>query len=232
MRYTKKIGLTGLFILSLVLSACNLGKQPEPTPDVGAIFTAAAQTMLAQYSTGLTQTAQAVPPTATSIPSSTPIPTFSFGGSPAPTLPFGSPVSPLATPLGGTPLATITPLAALATQAGTVCNNSEYIADITYPDGEVVQDKQLIAKVWQIKNTGTCTWDDGYALRHVMGESLGGMPWEITSKSQFVEPGEIVEIRIDMQTGTQGGERGGCWQMYGDDGYNFGTLLCIKIIVK
>lgn len=232
MRYAKPFGLTLLFVFALILSACNLGKQPEPTPDVAAIFTAAAQTMLAQYSTGLTQTAQAVPPTAIPSATNTPMPTFAFGGSPAPTLPFGSPASPLATPLGGTPLATITPLGVLATSAGPVCNDSEFIADVTYPDGTVVQDKQLIAKVWQIKNTGTCTWDEGYSLQHVMGESLGGKPWEIKHKSQFVKPGEIVEIRIDMQTGTKGGEHGGCWQMYGDNGYNFGTLLCIKIIVR
>ncbi|MFZ5912142.1 MAG: NBR1-Ig-like domain-containing protein [Chloroflexota bacterium] len=225
MRYAKTFGLTVLFVLSLIMSACNFGKQPEPTPDIGAIYTAAAQTVSAQYSTGLTQTALAIPPTATPTPTNTPASTFVVGGSPAPT-------SPLATLLGGTPLATITPLAALATQAGTVCNNSEFIADVTYPDGTVVQDKQLIAKVWQIKNTGTCTWDDGYSLQHVMGESLGGKPWEIKYKSQFVEPGEIVEIRIDMQTGTKGGEHGGCWQMYGDNGYNFGTLLCIKIVVE
>ncbi len=230
-RANKTFGLTFLFVLSLLLSACNLGKQPEPTPDVAAIFTAAAQTMIAQYSAGLTQTALAAPPTATPAPTNTPIPTFPIGGSPAPALPFGTSAL-LITPSGGTPFATITPLAALATQAGPVCNDSEFITDVNYPDGEVVQDKQLIAKVWRIKNTGTCTWDDGYSVRHVMGESMGAKTWEIKTKDQFVKPGETVDIRIEMTTPATGGEHGGCWQMFGDNGYGFGTLMCIKIVVK
>ncbi|GAB4503183.1 MAG: hypothetical protein Fur0043_01750 [Anaerolineales bacterium] len=231
MSYTKKLGLTLMIALSLLLSACNLEKQPEPTPDVAAIFTVAAQTMVAQFSTGLTQTAQAVPPTPTPAPTNTPLPTFAFGGSPAPAFPIGTPAG-LATPPGGAPLATITPLTILATQAGPVCNNSEFITDVNYPDGTVVQDKQLIAKVWRIKNTGTCTWDDGYSVRHVMGESMGAKTWEIKTKDQFVKPGETVDIRIEMTTPATAGEHGGCWQMFGDDGVGFGTAMCILITVK
>jgi len=216
MRYTKTFWLTGLFILSLVLSACNLGKQPEPTPDVGAIYTAAAQTMLAQYSTGLTQTAQAVPPTATALPTTT----------------FGSPASPLATPLGGTPLATITPLAALVTSAGTVCNDSIFMGVENYEDGSTVKANQQIAKFWRVKNTGTCTWDDGYYLQHYAGESLDAENWIITLTSQFVEPGEEVDITVQMTTPSKKGEHGGCWKMIGDDGYFFGTPLCIEVIVE
>lgn len=227
MRCVRKSGLAFTFIVSLLLSACNLGKQPEPTPDVNAIYTIAAQTVAAEYAAGLTQTAMAVPPTATQLPTNTPIPTFSFGGSPAPTLAFGSPASPLTTPL-----ATITPLGLLATQAGPVCNNSEFITDVNYPDGTVVKGNELIAKVWRIKNTGTCTWDDGYTVRHVAGESLGSQTWEIKTKDQFVEPGETVDIRIEMTTPTTAGEHGGTWQMYGDNGYGFGTPLTIQIVVK
>lgn len=229
MRYKKQLGL--ILALSLILSACNLGKQPEPTPDVAAIFTAAAQTMVAQFSADLTQTAQAIPPTATPAPTNTPFPTFAVGGSPAPVLPLGTP-STLNAPFGSAPLATITPLAALATQAGPVCNNSEFITDVNYPDGTVVKGSELIAKVWRIKNTGTCTWDDGYTVRHVMGESMSAKTWEIKTKDQFVKPGATVDIRIEMVTPSKAGEHGGCWQMFGDDGVGFGTAMCILIVVK
>ena len=46
MRYTKSSWLIIMLALSLVLSACNFGQEPEPTPDVGAIFTAAAETVV------------------------------------------------------------------------------------------------------------------------------------------------------------------------------------------
>ncbi len=239
MRYTKNFWLTSLLLLSFILSACNFGQEPEPTPDVGAIFTAAAETVQAQFSIDLTQTALAVP-TATLPPPATPtsaatlIPTFSIDGStaipavttPLPTLGIGT--QPTAAIPG---LTTPTPLAALATQAGPVCMDSAFIADITYPDGKVVEDNAWLAKVWSIQNTGTCTWDDGFALRPITGDAKG--EWVIDEKvNKKVEPGEIVEIRIDIKTPSKGGEWGGCWRMQGDSGQFFGTFVCLLVRVE
>ena len=88
MRYTKSSWLIIMLALSLVLSACNFGQEPEPTPDVGAIFTAAAETVMAQFSLELTQTALAAP-TATQTPTNTPVATFAIESPGA-----GSPGSP------------------------------------------------------------------------------------------------------------------------------------------
>jgi hypothetical protein len=51
--------------------------------------------------------------------------------------------------------------------------NSAFIADVTYPDGTVVEDNANIAKVWSIQNTGTCTWDDGFSLQPITGDAKG-----------------------------------------------------------
>ena len=77
MRYTKSSWLIIMLALALVLSACNFGQEAEPTPDVGAIFTAAAETVVAQFSLEQTQTALAAP-TATQIPTNSPVPTFAI----------------------------------------------------------------------------------------------------------------------------------------------------------
>lgn len=234
MRYTKSSWLIIMLVLSLVLSACNFGQEPEPTPDVGAIFTAAAETVVAQYSLELTQTALAAP-TATQIPTNTPVATFAIespgAGSPA----APAAVIPSATPGIGTQpaviiLASPTPIAALSTQAGPLCMDSAFVADINYFDGSVVEDDIMIEKVWSIQNTGTCTWDDGYALVPVTGDAKGS--WKIDEKREFVEPGEIVEIGIDMRTPTKGGEWGGCWKMQGDSGQLFGTFVCLLIKIE
>ena len=235
MRYTKSSWLIIMIILSLVLSACNFGQEPEPTPDVGAIFTAAAETVMAQYSLELTQTALAAP-TSTPIPTETAIATFAIenpgAGTPAaPALVISSPT----VGIGGQPtlpitLASSTPLAALATQAGSVCLNSAFVADINYADGTVVEDDIMIKKVWSIQNTGTCTWDDGFALVPVTGEAKGS--WKIDEKKEFVDPGEIVEIGIEMTTPTKGGEWGGCWKMQSDSGQFFGTFVCLLIKIE
>ena len=234
MRYTKNTWVPVMLALALILSSCNFGQEPEPTPDVGAIFTAAAETVQAQFSLDLTQTALAVPtatlpPPATPTPEETLIPTFAIGGSPA---------APAATigigtqPTTGIPgFATPTPLAALATQAGPVCMDSAFIADITYPDGTVVEDNSMISKRWSIQNIGTCAWDDGFSLQPVTGDATKS--WVIDEKVyKKVEPGEIVEIELDLDTPSKGGEWGGCWRMQGDNGQYFGTFLCLLVRVE
>ena len=228
MRYKKYTWLMVLLSLLLLLSACTLGQEPEPTLDTGAIFTAAVETIAAQFSAAQTQTALAVPPTP--LPTNTPIPTFALE-SPTPGFAVASPFP--SQPGLTTPLATSTPLAALATQSGPVCMDSAWIQDVTYidyPEPPTIQDDQYIEKIWRVQNSGTCTWDDGFALVPVTGNAKGS--WVIDKTNEFVDPGEIVDISIDIYTGTVGGEQGGCWRMKGDNDYYFGTLLCFKYIVK
>lgn len=220
--------------ISLVLSACNFGQAPEPTPDVGAIFTAAAETVMAEFSLELTQTALAAP-TATQTPTNTAPPTFAIVSPGA-----GSPAAPGTTPLatfaiGTQPAApgalpTITSLVVLNTPAAPVCMNSAFIADVTYPDGTAVKQNANLAKVWSIQNTGTCTWDDGFSLQPITGDAKG--TWVIDEKKEFVNPDEIIEIRIDITTPSKAGEWGGCWKMQGDNGQYFGTPLCLLVMVE
>lgn len=231
MRYTKSSWLIIMLGLSFILSACNLSQEPEPTPDVGVIFTEAAKTVFAQFSLELSQTALAAP-TATQPPTATSISTFSMDGSPAATS-----ATPLATFGFGTQpsiistLSTPTPLAALGTQAGPICMDSAFIADITLPDGTVVDGNVMISKRWSIQNTGTCTWDDGFSLQPVLGDAKG--TWVIDEKVyKKVEPGEIREIEIDIKTPSKSGLWGGCWKMQGDNGQLFGTLLCLRVMVE
>ena len=228
MRYTKSKWLMVALALSLILSACNIGQEPEPTPDVGAIFTAAAETVAAQFVLDMTQTAQAAP-TVTQPPTATTISTFSANGSPA--APGTTPVATFGIPAGTiAPLATVTPLGSLATQSGPVCMNSSFIADITIPDNSIVDSNTKISKRWSIQNTGTCTWDDGFSLQPITGDAKG--VWEIDTPKEFVEPGEIVEVEIDIQTPDKGVDQwGGCWRMEGDSGQLFGTFLCMVVTV-
>lgn len=228
MRYTKSIWLVFTLVLSLVLSACNLGQESEPTPDVGAIFTSAAETVSAQFSLDLTQTAQAVP-TATQPPTATLVPTFAIGGSPTAT--GTTPVATLGTSTAlFDPLATATPLGVVPTQSGPLCMDSAFIADVNIPDGSVVEKNSQIAKVWRIQNTGICTWDDGFSLQPVTGDATG--EWLIDEVKEFVAPGETVDIRIELTTPSPRAEWGGCWKMQGDNDYYFGTFLCLLVKVE
>ena len=235
MRYTKSSWLIIMLALSLVLSACNFGQEPEPTPDVGAIFTAAAETVVAQFSLELTQTAQAAP-TITPIPTNTAPATFvvetqGAGTAAVPTVSIPSATLVVGTQSAVITLASPTPIGALTTKAVPVCMDSAFVADINYPDGTVVEDDIMIKKVWSIQNTGTCTWDFGFALKPVTGDAKGS--WVIDEKvNKKVEPGEIVEVSVELRTPTKGGEWGGCWRMQGDSGQLFGTFVCLLIKIE
>ena len=232
MRYSRTTVLVILVASALIVSGCTLGQQPEPTPDVGLIYTQAAQTVSAQFALQQTQTALAAPSPTLPPPTATSFPTIVLPGSPV--APGTTLLSPLGTPLGtlGAPLVSPTPLGALATSAGTSCNNSAFITDVNFPDGTAIKVSKYFEKVWRIQNTGTCTWDDGYALVHVAGSNLSGGNWVIKYKSQFVEPGATVDIAILMVSPSTAGEAGGCWRMRGDDGYYFGTFVCIEIYAE
>jgi hypothetical protein len=61
---------------------------------------------------------------------------------------------------------------------------------------------------------------------------MDGKTYEIKLKKDFVEPGDIVDLGIEMVTPSKKGDYGGCWRMRADNGYYFGTFLCIQIHTK
>jgi hypothetical protein len=222
----KKLGWTAtLLLLAAGLASCNIGKSPEPTTDVSAIYTSAAATTIAQLNAQQTQTAQAIPPTPlaspTALPSLTSLPTSPFGTSGTPFV-FNTPnpLTPFASPVVGTP-----------PPVGSSCNNSAFVADVTIADGTVMKPGNDFEKVWRIQNTGTCTWDDGYVLVY-LGGSLDGHNVPIKEKKDFVEPGKTHDFGVDLTAPLTPNTYEDCWKMKDDHGFFFGTYLCVKIEVK
>jgi hypothetical protein len=231
---------------SILLAACSGGAAPEPTVDVNAINTAAVETAMGQLSAQFTQTAMAAP-TEASVPTNTalPLPTFALptaaDGSPVPTTAGALPtVSFNTTPsTGATPLAGFTQLASPAAPAATTslgdsCNNSAFEADITIPDGSVLETGRDFVKTWAIRNTGTCTWDDGYALVYIGGSNPNLDPYnfEFKKASDFVAGGAGINMAITLTTPCQPGNYEGHWRMRSDNGYYFGTILSVYVEVQ
>lgn len=234
-----------LALTAVLITACSVGAAPEPTVDINAINTAAVETAMGVLSAQFTQTAQAAP-SATTLPTNTalPLPTFALStagpgaGSPTasggalPTFSFNSTAT---TPLAGF---TALPTAAAGgstgptASLGDACNNSAFVSDVTVPDGTVLPPGQNFDKVWAIKNTGTCTWDDGYALVYIGGSSPNLDPYnfEIKDKGDFVDGGETANFGLTLTTPCTPGEYTGNWRMRNDQGFYFGTVL--TVIVK
>ena len=236
MQLKRLFWVVAVLLLTTVLTSCNIGKSPEPTADVNAIFTSAAGTMIAQLNDQQTQTALAVPPTSASSP--TPLDTFT----PLPTFAQGSTV--LGTPfLFNTPGTGLTPLAPLATIAPTTgsgsthfavgCNDATFIGE-TVPDGTMVKPVKRFDKAWSLLNTGTCTWDEGYSFDFKSGDQLNGENILITKRndsSSFTAPGHSQAFIVQMWAPGTAGEYKGFWQMKGDDGNWFGSIVSVDVQV-
>lgn len=242
-----------LFILmtvALTLTACNMGATPAPTVDINTINTAAYNTAMAQISVQNTQTALAAPsatssPTVTSaVPQATIV--LPGNGTVAPTVGIGTPFSlnpASTTTTNTTPLAGFTPLgspavpiaAATTASLGDACSNSAFEGDITIPDGSVMKPGENFTKVWKLRNTGSCTWDEGFTLVYIGGTGKALDPYNYKfgkgNGGDLIASGEAIDIAINLSAPCAIGEYEGHWRMQNDKGYYFGTILSVYIKV-
>ena len=225
-----------LLTASLTLAACNVGATPAPTVDVNAINTAAVATAMGQISAQLTQTALAAP-TNTPLPTVTPLPLVTSavpsatGGVVPPTLSFN--ITPNTTQIAGlTPIGTsVAPVSTAV--LGDSCNNSAYVADVTYPDNTIVKPGDDFQKVWRVQNTGTCLWDDGYKLAFIAGDrALDPVSFEFKDSADFVSGGETADLGVPLTAPLAEGTYSATWRMQSDNGVFFGTMLTVVIVVK
>ena len=172
-----------IFVFVLILSACNLPSS-KPTQQVNpdAIFTAAAETVVAQ----LTQSALLVP---TNPPVAT---------QPAPTSEPTITAQPQSTTA---PAATIAPT--------TSCDAAQFITDVSIPDGTTFDGNATFTKTWRLKNIGACTWSSSYSLVYDSGDAMGGPTTQ--SLTDTVLPGGSVDISIGLQAPASAGTYRGYW---------------------
>lgn len=215
------ITISGVFLLT----ACNLGKSPEPTQDVNAIYTNVAQTTMAQFSAQQTQTAQAVPPASpTAQATFTPLPTF--------------PVLGGTTPLAASPGIGVTPLASPIPSGGTGgstavgCNDAAYVNETKPFDNAEITAGKNFTKGWQLQNTGTCAWDEGYSFAFFSGDQMGGADVYIGKNDAATDPGHSNTFIVKLQAPKDPGTYKGVWRMKDDQGNFFGAYPYVLIVVK
>ena len=204
--------VTLAILLALLLAACAPKATPMPTPDIGAIQTAAAQTVVADMSA-----------TANAAASLTPL------------------ASPTAEPTqlsAETPTVTVTVTVGILTTPGIVgtplglCDDASYnlvTVDVTVPDGTVMTAGQEFLKTWKIRNTGACTWGAGYAVVYAYGEKMNGVPAAISIP---VTPNQEVDVSVQFKAPTKVGEYVSTWRMANARGSRFGEFFYVKIVVR
>jgi ABC-type amino acid transport substrate-binding protein len=87
---------------------------------------------------------------------------------------------------------------------------------------------QAFTKGWQVKNTGTCTWNNSYQLVFVDGARMGGEPVAVV---RDVQPGETYDLQINLVAPLNPGSYQGVWQMQNGQGRGFGERLRVGITV-
>ncbi len=192
----------------LILAACAPATPVEPTPDVLAVRTSAASTVVAE----ITLTAVAF--------TSTPLPATE---TPVPELPTAT--ATLAFTTDPTQIALGTP--------GELCDNFSFdnaTVDVTILDGTQMTPGQEFVKTWKIKNTGICAWGDGYGL--IYAGYADDMDGQAVPLGTLVEVGQEVDVSVNFKAPAKVGEYTSAWQMANALGIPFGKAIFVKIIVK
>lgn len=108
-------------------------------------------------------------------------------------------------------------------------NDAVFVADVTLPDGTEVTPGSRIDKTWRLRNTGTCSWREGYRFKFVSGDPLGLLD---SIPVVFTDPGETTDVAIPMFTPKAAGEYSNVWQMADPQGATFGQPVVMKVVVE
>jgi len=116
---------------------------------------------------------------------------------------------------------------------GDSCNNNVFEGDITIPDGTIMKPGEDFIKTWQVRNTGTCTWDEGYLLDFIGGDqAIDPVDFQFKQAGDFVGAGESVHLSVPLTAPLTPGKYQGTWRMQSDSGFYFGTYLTVSIEVR
>ena len=134
-----------------------------------------------------------------------------------------APGQPLLTPRAGLAMGTGILPAATQVVTGTPpptetfipCNRAEYVMDLTIPDKSKFISGAKLFKIWRLKNTGSCTWNTGYAVVFAGGEAMGGKSVRLP---HAVAPGQKIDLRVDLIAPKNPGFYRGQWMLQSPDG--------------
>ena len=192
--------LTFALLLSLILGACQLPQDnPAPAGKPGALYTEAAQTVAVQLTVA-----------AIGKPASTQSPDHSSAGE---------------TPLPGSNSTFIIPSYTPEGDGDSSplpCDQVKFIKDVTIPDEMDLTPGERFTKTWRLENAGSCPWTIGYLLYFESGDSLEG-PSSQDLTSQTIQPGETIDISVDLVAPLETGIYQGNWKLRNVKGEGFGV---------
>lgn len=175
-------------LLILVLAGCNMPQSSTSSAEETSAFvnTSVAQTVAADV-------------IVTSQPTQEPAPAASQTPEPE---------------MEDTPIPTATQIADTATPTDTPipCNLAKFVDDVTIPDGTEFEPGDTFTKTWSLRNVGSCSWTSGFDIVFSGGDAMGA-PSAVQITSGTVNPGQTVEVSVDLTAPGSAGTYRGNWQL-------------------
>ncbi|MBN2084086.1 MAG: hypothetical protein JW748_02595 [Anaerolineales bacterium] len=109
-----------------------------------------------------------------------------------------------------------------------LCDDSEFLEDVTIPDGTVLKPGEEFKKTWRFKNTGVCEWTTEYAIGYAYGERMHGVETKLPKK---VSPGGYVDITVKFRAPLVNYWYGSWWRLKNASGANFGDFVFVSVVV-
>ena len=211
-----------VLLVAMLIAACGPSTTPTgATPDVAAIRTSAASTVVSQFTLTAAVFTPVVPagPTDYPAPAETEVPE-------------------------ATATVTTLPVAQVTNAEGTVvalCDKYSWdpeTVDVNIPDNTPVSPGQDFVKTWKIKNIGTCTWGAGYKLVFSYSSSpnddaLNGVAQPLTAA---IAPQQEVEVSVQFTAPDLPGTYFSVWTMQNAKGIPFqgndNKALYVQVVVQ
>ena len=183
-------------MVAVILTACNMPSDQATTPTLDV--TQAYQTVQARLTQAIAQTPKI---TQTNPPASTLTQTS------APTQPT---------------VAVQTPTTAVTRPPNDLCDQAlpGDPIDVTIPDDTEMLPGEEFTKTWRLQNAGTCAWTSDYSLVWFSGEQFDA-PTSV-SLDGTVDPGDTVDISVDMKAPDTSGNYISYWKLKNASGVLFG----------
>lgn len=108
-------------------------------------------------------------------------------------------------------------------------DEATFIADVTVEDGTIIQPGERFVKTWRVRNSGTISWTEQYALRFFSDDRMEG-PNSVPLGRKVV-PGETVEVSVTLTAPQTPGRYRSTWELCDAAGKLFECVLYAEIRV-
>jgi hypothetical protein len=105
--------------------------------------------------------------------------------------------------------------------AANICDQAQFVSDITVPDGASFAPGAAFTKTWRFMNAGTCLWTTSYKLVQSGGDAMNA-PAPINLPVN-VPAGQMLDISVNLTAPSSAGHYKSLWKFANTSGIQFGV---------